>query len=220
MSGIRIAGIVGDSSVEIVATRPYAPDVVEVTPKGRDGQNSGLENALEDLEHAVTEALEEELPRPPGTALKNARRLLEAMYGIFPQRFEVYPTRDGEIAIHAPGGTGRSVIPLCGSDGDALCLVNMRGAPRRARYSNVERRRMDSTGPAGFAQFDPLAVPGTETGAGEPPQTPLLGAPFTTILKIGLRIAGKDPGRPIGCGLVGISGSTRTPRTTPDLAYG
>ena len=44
---------------------------------------------------------------------------------------------DGEIAIDVPGGPGRSVLLLCGSDGGALCSVNMNGAHRRARYSDA-----------------------------------------------------------------------------------
>ena len=59
------------------------------------------------------------------------------MYGISPRRFEVYPTPDGEIAIDAPGGPGRSILLLCDSDGGALCLVNMNGDHRRARYSTA-----------------------------------------------------------------------------------
>lgn len=60
------------------------------------------------------------------------------MYGISPRRFEVYPTPDGEIAINAPDGEGRSVILLCDSEGGALCLVNLNGHHRRARYSTTE----------------------------------------------------------------------------------
>ena len=98
-----------------------------------------LRDALRDLDEAREEAREEEFPAPSEAALRNARRLLHAMYDIFPQRFEVYPTSDGEMAIDARGGPGRSVLLLCDSDGGALCLVNMKGAHRRARYSDTER---------------------------------------------------------------------------------
>ena len=37
VSGSRLAGILGDGSVEIIATRAYGPDAVEVTWKGPDG---------------------------------------------------------------------------------------------------------------------------------------------------------------------------------------
>ena len=98
-----------------------------------------LRDALRDLDEAREEAREEEFPAPSESALRNARRLLHAMYDIFPQRFEVYPTSDGEMAIDARGGPGRSVLLLCDSDGGALCLVNMKGAHRRARYSSADR---------------------------------------------------------------------------------
>ena len=78
---------------------------------------SKLNDALHDLREARDEAREEGLPQPSDTALGNAERLLREMYGISPRRFEVYPTPDGEIAIDAPDGQGRSVILLCDSEG-------------------------------------------------------------------------------------------------------
>ena len=42
-----------------------------------------------------------------------------------------------EIAIDAPGGHGRSVLLLCDSEGGTLCLVNMNGNHRRARYDTT-----------------------------------------------------------------------------------
>lgn len=96
-----------------------------------------LRDALRDLDQAKDEAREDGFPAPSGKALESARRLLYAMHRISPRRFEVYPTPDGEIAIDAPGGPGRSVLLLCDSDGAALCLVNMNGAHRRARYSDT-----------------------------------------------------------------------------------
>ena len=96
-----------------------------------------LNDALRDLEEVKIEAHEEGFPLPSDIALANAGRLLRAMYAIAPRRFEVYPTPDGEIAIDAPSGRGRSVLLLCASDGGALCLVNMNGNHRRARYSTA-----------------------------------------------------------------------------------
>ena len=97
-----------------------------------------LTEALHDLSNARDEAREEGLPLPSKAALQNAEVLLKEMYGISARRFEVYPTPDGEIAIHAPGGPGRSVLLLCGPEGGALCLVNMSGGHRRASYSTTE----------------------------------------------------------------------------------
>ena len=99
---------------------------------------SELNDALHDLREASDEARDEGFPQPSDTALGNAERLLREMYGISPRRFEVYPTPDGEIAIDAPDGQGRSVILLCDSEGGALCMVNLNGNHRRARYSTTE----------------------------------------------------------------------------------
>lgn len=111
-----------------------------------DDMNSDLRAALRDLDAAEGEALEEGFPIPSRMARENARRLLQAMHRISGRRLEVYPTPDGEVAIDAPGGQGRSVLLLCDSEGGALCLVNMNGKHRRARYA-------DSNGlPDGFVR--------------------------------------------------------------------
>ena len=96
---------------------------------------SELNDALRDLREARDEARDEGFPQPTDTALGNAERLLREMS---PRRFEVYPTQDGEIAIDAPDGQGRSIVLLCDSEGGALCLVNFNGHHRRARYSTTE----------------------------------------------------------------------------------
>ncbi len=107
-------------------------------PLKNEADISELNDALRDLHEASDEARDEGFPEPSEIALKNAERLLKAVYGISPRRFEVYPTPDGEIAIDAPDGQGRSVILLCDSEGGALCLVNLNGHHRRARYSTTE----------------------------------------------------------------------------------
>ncbi|MDE0333390.1 MAG: hypothetical protein OXI64_00405 [Defluviicoccus sp.] len=128
------------SSVENVtdtsSSRDLSPRIVEFM-ETVGGRNSDLRDALNDLEEVSAEAREEEFPIPSDLALANARRLLLAMYKLSPRRFEVYPTPDGEVAIDAPGGRGRSVVLLCDSNGGALCLVNMDGRHRRARYSDT-----------------------------------------------------------------------------------
>ena len=103
------------------------------------GYGVALGAALRDLDEARDEAREEKFRVPSIRALANARRLVQAIYRISPRRFEIYPTPDGEIAIDAPGGLGRSVLLLCGSDGGALCSVNMNGVHRRARYSDTNQ---------------------------------------------------------------------------------
>ena len=103
-----------------------------------DGPPPELRDALRDLDEAKDEAREEGFPAPSDTALGDARRLLHAMYRMLPRRFEIDPMPDGEIAIHVPSGPGSSVILLCEPDGGALCLVNMNGRHRRARYSDTD----------------------------------------------------------------------------------
>lgn len=97
-----------------------------------------LAESLCDLDEVVDEAEEEGYPIPQKVALDNSKQLLMEIYAISPRRFEVYPMPDGEVAIDAPDGRGSSVLLLCDSDGGALCLVNMKGKHRRARYSSIE----------------------------------------------------------------------------------
>lgn len=97
-----------------------------------------LQDAMADLHSAPNEAVEEGYPPPEEIALFNAERLVRQLYALWPNRLEVYPTPDGEIAVVAPGGFGRSVMVLCDSQGGALCMVSLKGKNRRARYSNAD----------------------------------------------------------------------------------
>ena len=139
----ELAAYLGESA----ATLPQAPD-------------AELATALNDLYESKSEACEEGYPIPSNEAIENAKRFLKAMHRISPRRFEVYPTPDGEIAIDAPGGYNRSVLLLYDSQGGALCLVNMNGNHRRARYSNSDSL------PDGFIR-EALADLETETGQAE-----------------------------------------------------
>ena len=97
-----------------------------------------LQDAMADLHTASDEATEDGYPLPKEIALSNAKRILQRLYALWPTRFEVYPTPDGEIAVVAPGGFSRSVTVLCDSQGGALCIANLNGKHRRARYSSAE----------------------------------------------------------------------------------
>ena len=98
---------------------------------------SDLFEALNDLLEVTTESEEQGYPTPNYVALQNAQILIRELYSLSPQAFEVYPTPDGEIAIDAHGALGSSVMVLCDSDGEILCLVNIAGNQRRARYSSA-----------------------------------------------------------------------------------
>ena len=97
-----------------------------------------LDEALEDLRATPTEAMDEGYPQPAKLALVNAERILRRMHALLPTRLEVYPTPDGEVAIVAPVAPRHSVMVLCDSKGGALCMVNMDGEHRRARYSTAD----------------------------------------------------------------------------------
>ena len=96
-----------------------------------------LAGALRDLGEVKDEARAEGFPTPTDVACKNVSRLLKEVYRLSRRRVEVYPMPDGEIAIDASDGQGSSVLLLCDSDGGALCLVNLAGKHRRARYSTA-----------------------------------------------------------------------------------
>ena len=99
--------------------------------------NDNLLGALTDLQEVSDYACEEGFPLPSDAAIDNAERLLRDVHKITPLYLEVYPTQDGEIAIHAPNGRGRSVMVLCASDGSALCLANLENGHRRKNYPNA-----------------------------------------------------------------------------------
>ena len=101
------------------------------------GEDMKLADALADLMRSPDEAREEGLPVPSDKALQNGEHVLREMYSIWPRRFEVYPMQEGEIAIDAPSGKGRSVMVLCDSQGGALCSVNLGSGHRRAHYSDA-----------------------------------------------------------------------------------
>ena len=119
---------------------------VQTSQPGQDWKDcTDFTNALSDLRGAVDEATEEGYCRPSDDAVTEAERILRSLYEVSPRRFEVYPTQDGEIALDAPGDSG-SVILLLEPHGGALCLVNVNGNHRRARYSST------TTLPDGFVR--------------------------------------------------------------------
>ena len=103
---------------------------------------------LKELGDVVQEAREEGFETPSEETVGVTERLLRAMYGLRRCRFEVYPTHDGDVAISAPGGHGRSVLVVCDSEGGVLCSVNMNGQHRRAVYDS----RSAAALPDGFVQ--------------------------------------------------------------------
>lgn len=115
----------------MVKDRTSEPELAAVGPP------DDLAAALGDLDGAIDEASEEKFPLPSQSIVAEAGRILRDLYALSPRRFEVYPTPDGEIALDAYGDRS-SVILLLKSSGSALCLVNIDGDHRRARYSSLK----------------------------------------------------------------------------------
>lgn len=145
--GVRARNILAHST-------GWAPDLVILGPSSVVDPTHGadLKAALDDLADVRREALEERFEPPSAKAIETAERLLRAMYTLRPQRFEVYPTQEGEVDVSASGGRGRSVILVCDSAGGALCSVNLNGRHRRAVYDPVSAAAL----PDGFVR-DALA---------------------------------------------------------------
>ena len=98
-----------------------------------------LRLALAELDEVSVAAFEEDLPEPSPVAFEQARRVLEAMYEKWPRRFMVYPMPGGYIAIDARGGFGNAVMVMCGSGGDARCIVTINDEDSRAAYSSARK---------------------------------------------------------------------------------
>ena len=107
------------------------PDYEAIKYILNDWDNTKLTDALDDLDKATEEARDEGFPIPRDVAIRNSEQLVKKIYEVFPSRYEVYPTQDGEIAIDIYNGKDSSVIFLCDSMGEILCLVNINGTGRR-----------------------------------------------------------------------------------------
>lgn len=97
-----------------------------------------LRDALNDLDLVIEEAKQDGFPIPRNSMIRDARRLLREMYEIWPRRFEVYPTQDGEISIDAPSGHGRLVVVSCAPNGSAECSLVLDGDYRNKNYDSAE----------------------------------------------------------------------------------
>ncbi len=96
-----------------------------------------LLDALEDLSEVVDEAEEKGYQIPSAAAISEARRLLETMYEIAPQRLEVYPMPKGEVTIDATNEIGHYVMLLIASDGSARSLTKSASGHSRSQFSSI-----------------------------------------------------------------------------------
>ena len=105
----------------------YHPTVIDLDPD--------LKAALQDLEGVIEEAREDDFPEPTSVAILNARRLLNKLYDLSPQRYVVYPMDDGEVVIDG-GRPDRRLCIFCNSDGTVSCLGWIDGERRRLEASS------------------------------------------------------------------------------------
>ena len=95
-----------------------------------------LSDVLTELEKIDEEIAEEELPEIRSTTKKEARRIIEALTG-HPVAPTVYPTQDGELAIHFKSlGSPNATVILLNNDAGADCYSHTKGRNRRAHYDD------------------------------------------------------------------------------------
>lgn len=99
---------------------------------------SELQSALDDLSEVIEEAAEKGYKIPSATAISETTRLLETMYEIAPQRFEVYPMPEGAITVDATNERGHYLMVLVTNDGPVRCLTNFACGRSRMNFSSAD----------------------------------------------------------------------------------
>ena len=97
-----------------------------------------LVDALDDLSEVIEEAEEKGYQSPSEMAVSEAKSLLEMMYEIAPQRFEVYPMPQGEVTIDATNENGHYLMLLIASDGSARSLTNSASGRSRQHFASID----------------------------------------------------------------------------------
>ena len=109
----------------------WSASVLEKLQKG-----TWLPAVLKELESIDDEIKEDGLPQVSGAARGEARRILNDLrnHYIAPT---IYPTRDGEIAIHFKSPVApEAVLIELNNDGQGACFSHTNGKSRRARYDD------------------------------------------------------------------------------------
>lgn len=119
------------------ANRSHSPIVVragEFHRWLREPRSSWLADAIAALGEVDDEVAEENLPAIDSDTRGEAARIIRALAGQ-PLAPTVYPTRDGEIAIHFKSPVRpSSVVILLNNGGQADCYAYVGGRSRRAHY--------------------------------------------------------------------------------------
>ena len=99
---------------------------------------SELQSALDDLSEVMEEAAEKGYQIPSATAISEANRLLETMYEIAPQRFEVYPMPEGAVTIDATNENGHYLMVLIAIDASARFLTKSASGCSRKHFESTD----------------------------------------------------------------------------------
>ncbi len=109
----------------------WSASVLEKLQKG-----TWLPAVLEELESIDDEIKEDGLPQVSDTARGEARRILKELrnHYIAPT---IYPTKDGEIAIHFKSPVAPAAVLIeINNEGQGACFSHTEGKSRRARYDD------------------------------------------------------------------------------------
>ena len=112
------------------------PDTDQFSGAAREPEKSWLADALNELREIGDEVIEEDLPEIATETRSEAERIIRKLcdHAFAPA---IYPTNDGEIAIHFKSPTApAAVIIELNNDGQGACFSCINGKNRRARYDD------------------------------------------------------------------------------------
>lgn len=95
-----------------------------------------LIEALFELYELSDEAEEEEYEIPTREVIRNAGRVLMALYRVDQRRYTAYAMPEGDVAVDAASSQGTKVTIICDCDGSARCLVYWGGKMMRQEYAD------------------------------------------------------------------------------------
>ncbi len=104
-----------------------------------------LRNLNKNLDTLHNECEEENFKKFSETAKENARKILNAVYGEFPQfDYDIYPTEDREVAIDCTPHKGQGCLILCDSNGSVAYFATLAGKNSRFRCDSIDHFPYDN----------------------------------------------------------------------------
>lgn len=89
---------------------------------------------IQDLDDALEEAQEEEYLLPSQLGVNRAKELLGALHQTWRYPIAVSVTPYGEVSLHLKVRRGSSVLLLCDTHGEVLCLTNFGGRQESRKF--------------------------------------------------------------------------------------